>query len=269
MKIVLNGTEFTVLNSPNFGGDPLSFFLDVSDDSEIPVNLEGSIVVKELIRWPKPSVYVTPLSDEEIAEGVTRSVEEQDSEPEDFVLYETTAEEWEYVYAKNSTIFLSHSPEPEEQEVPEYTEEELAAMQEQDAIQSLASAKGVKIKQSKVALANFLKNNPILWTDGEYYAVTEEKQSLLTSQLSLYSIAQQAGVPYELKWNSTGDVCKVWSIEDLTALTLTIGAYVQPLVSYQQTVEVAVKNCTSIEDVNSIVIDYSTVHGVVSNEEET
>lgn len=126
----------------------------------------------------------------------------------------------------------------------------------------LNSAKKNKIALSNSLLEDFLASHPITWVDGQKYSVTEEKQSLLTSNIALYQLSVQAGTPRELKWNTTGDVCTVWTIENLSALALAIGDYVQPYVTYQQTVEVQIKQCSTVEQVEAIVIDYSSVQTV-------
>lgn len=126
----------------------------------------------------------------------------------------------------------------------------------------LDSAKKNKIALSNSLLEDFLASHPITWVDGQKYSVTEEKQSLLTSNIALYQLSVQAGTPRELKWNTTGDVCTVWTIENLSALALAIGDYVQPYVTYQQTVEVQIKQCSTVEQVDAIVIDYSSVQTV-------
>ena len=123
----------------------------------------------------------------------------------------------------------------------------------------LDAIKSEKVAESKIMLKTYLEENPLTWTDGNQYNVTEEKQSLLTSQLALYQTAIAAGQPYTLKWNTTGGVCTEWAYEDLAALALAIGAYVQPLVSYQQTKEVDIMNCETVEAVEAVVIDYGTL----------
>ena len=112
------------------------------------------------------------------------------------------------------------------------------------------------IKRSKVMLAQWLEDNPLLYSDGKYYSVTEEKQSLLNSNLASYERATQAGIEYPLKWNSTGAECESWNYTDLLALSLNIASYVAPKVSMQQSYEIRIKNCSSIEEIDSIVIDY-------------
>lgn len=131
---------------------------------------------------------------------------------------------------------------------------------EPDPAEVLAAAKTVRIAESKTLLSTYLMEHPLQWVDGEYYNVTEEKQALLTSQLALQSIADAAGVERELKWNTTGGICTVWTYENLAALALAIGAYVQPLVTLQQTIEVTIQACQTVEDVEAVEIDYSTVY---------
>lgn len=128
-----------------------------------------------------------------------------------------------------------------------------------DETNNLDIIKNDKVAKSKSALKTYLEESPLTWTDGNQYNVTEEKQSLLTSQLALYQTATAAGQPYTLKWNTTGGVCTEWAYEDLAALALAIGAYVQPLVSYQQTKEVDIMNCETVEAVEAVVIDYGTL----------
>ena len=112
------------------------------------------------------------------------------------------------------------------------------------------------IKKSKVILAQWFENNPYLYTDGKYYSCTEEKQSLLNGNLASYERAAQAGITYPLKWNSTGEECEPWEYGDLLKLSLSIAAYVAPKVSMQQSYEIQIKNCNTIEEIDSIVIDY-------------
>lgn len=121
----------------------------------------------------------------------------------------------------------------------------------------IAEIKAAKVEESKLRLAEWLANNPMLYTDGNLYSVTAEKQSLLNSNLASYERAKTEGVDYSLKWNSTGEECTDWSYSDLVALSLNIAAYVAPKVSMQQAYESQIKTCISIEELNNIIIDYN------------
>lgn len=122
--------------------------------------------------------------------------------------------------------------------------------------EEIEQAKTTKISTTKTELADYLSSHPLQWTDGNYYSVTEEKQSLLTSNLALYSIAAAASIDFQLTWNTTGEECTSWTYEDLSALALAIGAYVKPFVSRQQELEVAIKACTTLDEINAIEISY-------------
>ena len=121
---------------------------------------------------------------------------------------------------------------------------------------TLSPLKMAKIEESKTKLAEWLANNPLLYSDGKYYSVTEEKQSLLNSNIASYERAEALGIEYPLKWNSTGEECVEWSYTDLVALSLTIAAYVAPKVSKQQSIEISIKSCENTEDLDRIVISY-------------
>ena len=122
--------------------------------------------------------------------------------------------------------------------------------------EEIEAHKTKRIQESKILLAQWLNDNPILYTDGKYYSVTEEKQALLNGNLASYERAKSIGVEYPLKWNSTGSSCVEWEYNDLLALSLTIAAYVAPKVAIQQNIELDIKACKTIEDIDAVVIDY-------------
>ena len=121
---------------------------------------------------------------------------------------------------------------------------------------TLSPLKAAKITESKTKLAEWLAANPMTYTDSKQYSVTEEKQSLLNSNIASYERAKALGIDYPLKWNSTGEECVEWSYADLVALSLTIAAYVAPKVSKQQSIEISIKSCENTEDLDRIVISY-------------
>ena len=120
-------------------------------------------------------------------------------------------------------------------------------------------AKAQKIAQTKSDLEAYLLTHPLQWTDGEYYSITQEKQNQLTSKIMAATMAQTLSQPYDLKWNSTGDVCKAWTLADLSALAFAIDARVTALVTYQQAQEVAIRNAVTLEALEAIVVDYDSV----------
>lgn len=128
----------------------------------------------------------------------------------------------------------------------------------EELLERLKLYKETKIKESKESLSAYLASHPLLWSDGKYYSVTSEKQALLTSNLALYQISAAAGTQFKLTWNSTGDECVEWTYENLATLALAIGTYVKPFVSHQQELELDIKACTTMEEVDAIAIIYET-----------
>jgi len=115
------------------------------------------------------------------------------------------------------------------------------------------------VNESKNLLEEFLQNNPLQFVDGKFYSVTKEKQTLLANALQVYQIKVQAGLPATLKWNATGEECTEWTLEDLSALALAIAEYVEPLVTHQQALEVQIRNCETLEELEAIEIDYESI----------
>lgn len=117
-------------------------------------------------------------------------------------------------------------------------------------------AKKQRIADSKIQLAEWLENHPMQYTDGKFYSVTEEKQSLLNNNLTSYERAVEADIPYPLKWNATGEECVEWEYTDLVALSLAIAAYVAPKVAMQQAAEIEINACETAEQLDEVVVDY-------------
>lgn len=125
-----------------------------------------------------------------------------------------------------------------------------------NGLKTLEELKSNKITESKIKLAEWLETHPMAYSDGKYYSVTAEKQSLLNGNLASYERAKAINVEYPLKWNSTGSECTPWDYTDLLTLSLTIAGYVAPKVSKQQEIELQIKACTTVDELNEIVIDY-------------
>lgn len=146
--------------------------------------------------------------------------------------------------------------EKEIQAIAERTLADCIANKNAENEKSLEEYKSEKIAASKVMLSEWLANNPMLYSDGNFYSCTEEKQSLLNSNLASYERATVACIPYPLKWNSTGAECTEWEYSDLITLSLSIAAYVAPKVSIQQALEVQIRACKTKEEVESVMISY-------------
>lgn len=129
---------------------------------------------------------------------------------------------------------------------------------------SLEDAIAFRVKESAAALSEYLAANPITSTCHKgiaaKYSITKDKQEYLQSMISVCTLAKQSGRPYQPSWNATGEVCSYdWTIEELVQLAMEIEATVRPLVSYQQTIENQIKNCTSMDELKAVVINYNNV----------
>jgi hypothetical protein len=123
--------------------------------------------------------------------------------------------------------------------------------------EQLEKAKVSKIAKSKLELEKFFLEHPLLF-NGKHYNVTKGKRDLLNGALALYNLKLQSGQTPILKWNSTGDKCKEMPVEDGAALAIAIGDYVEPYVAQQQDIELKAKACTTMEELNEVVIKYET-----------
>lgn len=123
----------------------------------------------------------------------------------------------------------------------------------------LAARKVERIAESKAQLSDYLLCHPMQWTDGQYYAITAEKQQQLTSKIMSATLAAQTSTTYSLTWNATGEECQAWTLENLTALAFAIDARVTSLVSYQQAQEVAMRDAPTLEALEAIPVDYDSV----------
>lgn len=125
----------------------------------------------------------------------------------------------------------------------------------------LATLKKNQILLSKKNLAKYLEEHPLLSTckyeEGRYYNVTAEKQQQLTSKVLMATMYAQIGMPYNLTWNDTGDICESWELSQLQQLSMEIDAYVTPLVSLQQTMEVKINECSTQEEVLNVNVEYT------------
>lgn len=123
----------------------------------------------------------------------------------------------------------------------------------------LAEAKATRIQKSKDDLESYLEAHPITWTDGNQYSITREKQQQLTSKILNATLAHQTSTPYELTWNATGAECTPWTLEELAALAFAIDGRVTSLVSYQQAKEVSMRDASTLDALDAIVVDYDSV----------
>lgn len=136
--------------------------------------------------------------------------------------------------------------------------------------EDLTPLKEEKIKRSKEQLEFFLINHPLYSKAHnqtyDYYTITEDKQSLLTSEFMGYQVLKTAGVETNFTWNAQGKPCEIWTEQEGIQLIGEIRAYVKPLIEYQQKKEILIQNAQTREEIENILIDYEEVHDVFAED---
>ena len=205
--------------------------------------------------WVKPEIIVTFSASNggNLSGEVTQIVEKY----EDLVVPTPIADE-NYEFLKwNPEIPTSGTVENNVTFVAEFkyipTEEELK--------QILEKNKSLKISESKELLSLYLEEHPLVSkchnNTEATYNVTSEKQTLMSSNYLAYTIAKQSGIENPvLTWNASGCECEEWTEEEFVQLILEVSTYVKPLVSQQQSYEVAIKECSTQEELDSIQLLY-------------
>ena len=123
----------------------------------------------------------------------------------------------------------------------------------------LDALRAAKQEVNKAALAGWLAAHPLTWTDGKVYGVTEQDQTEMAINLAQYQLAAAAGQPAALEWHAQKQQCHTFTIEQYTALSLAIAAYVYPYLRYQESVKEAIYMAQSKEELDAIEIDYGSV----------
>ena len=155
-----------------------------------------------------------------------------------------TVADWLRCETDGGTLTLSNSPAPEPPPAP-----------------GLDTLREARQEANKQALADWLAAHPLVWTDGQTYGVTQEDQDELALNLMQYQLAVQARQEAVLEWHAQKQACRVFTVEEYTALSLAIAAYVYPYRRYQETVKAAIWAAEGEEEINAVQIDYSTVAG--------
>lgn len=134
---------------------------------------------------------------------------------------------------------------------PGPTEEELAV--------SLETARDQRQEENKAALAKWLSDHPLTWTDGKQYGVEEQDQNEMALNLMQYQAAQQAGQAAPLEWHAQKEACREFTQEEYLGLSMAISAYVYPYRRYQEAVKEQIYAAQTVEEVAAVVIDYASV----------
>ena len=89
--------------------------------------------------------------------------------------------------------------------------------------------------------------------EGRRFSVTMEKQTLLAKQINMWSVSEKLGVPFQLNWNATGEVCEPWEFPALFKLASVMTAHVEPMVKMQREAEVKIIHSKNEQEVQGHV----------------
>lgn len=139
-----------------------------------------------------------------------------------------------------------------------FDEERYQSLLQKQQAESLQADKDQMTEQTKDELQKFLKENTITSTCHKgiekQYSVTPEKQQYLHSMIAL----SQNNPQYQPSWNAAGEESTYdWTTEELVQLSMEIEAFVRPLVTKQQTLETAIQNACTREELEMITITYN------------
>lgn len=116
-----------------------------------------------------------------------------------------------------------------------------------------------KQEYNKQLLKQWLELHPLQWTDGKYYGVTEEDQQEMALNLMQYQVSIQSEIPSTLEWHEQKKSCRTFTQEEFVSLALAIKTYVYPYLRYQESIKEKIYNTTTLEELNSININYEDV----------
>ena len=123
----------------------------------------------------------------------------------------------------------------------------------------LNKLRAVKQEKNKKALADWLAAHSLTWTDGNVYGTTKDDQDEMALNYMQYQLAVSANQPAVLEWHTQKKSCHIFTLEEYTALSLAIAAYVYPYLRYQEAVKEAIYMAQSKEELDAIEIDYGSV----------
>lgn len=124
---------------------------------------------------------------------------------------------------------------------------------------TLMETKSLYHAENCEALAEWLRNNPLEWEDGEYYGVTLSDQQNMVLVLNTYANSKAMGETPVLKWNSHTKRCREFTEEEFARLSKAVEAVVRPRLEYCQLIKERIFQATSENEVSNIKFDYNTL----------
>lgn len=158
-------------------------------------------------------------------------------EPKDIVHFESNYRAYRLAEDKKSLSFSGGKAERIEEEL-------------------LLKAKEKKQEANNQALAKYLSANPLLWTDGIKYGVTQSDQQEIALNLTQYQLAVAAGQEAKLEWHGLKEECRSFTPQELSGLAMAITAFVYPLVRKNQGIKTAIFAAKTMAELEGIELEY-------------
>lgn len=113
-------------------------------------------------------------------------------------------------------------------------------------------------EENKDNLRQFLLNNPLLWTDRNYYGVTQDDQNEMIVDKTAYEFKQSIGqTDWKLEWHNIKHSCREFAVEEFAALLNAIIDFVYPYRKLQEAYKEQIYSCTSKEQLIEITLEYN------------
>lgn len=134
---------------------------------------------------------------------------------------------------------------------------------------SLATFQSYRQEENKEQLRQFLQNNPLLWTDGNYYGVTKDDQDEMIADKAAYELKQTIGeTDWKLEWHNVKHACREFTVEEFAALLNEIINFVYPYRKLQETYKEKIYSCTTKEQLIELSFDYNVESLQILNQTE-
>jgi hypothetical protein len=122
---------------------------------------------------------------------------------------------------------------------------------------SLLEIQYTKQAENKKALSDFLENNPLLWTDGNYYGVTQEDQDEMIADKTTYEFKKSIGdESWKLQWHPIHSECRDFTEEEFAGLLNTIVNFVYPYRQLEMSYKKKIYQSKDKEEILSMKFEY-------------
>lgn len=149
------------------------------------------------------------------------------------------------------------STETEDNKIPYVVKRYKPRQPDQEEIEE---TRALLINNSKASLQRVLEKPFVSYSHSNtkgYYTVTLEKQNLMMARLLTYNMEKQINPNAIIKWNETNKSCEIWTEEEFLKFIMEVKNHVDPIISYQQSLEERIRACKTMEELESIEFEFS------------